>query len=68
MTMYLRKVKKPCTIAARERSDDMQEKQQYKHQGQWRSRGGDALGTRDSPAAFSEDHGEAGCRPAAHGG
>jgi len=48
----------------------MWEKQLCRYQGQWRRRGRrhSRHQRRDSPAAHGEDHGEAGCPPAAHGG
>ena len=56
-------------IVARERSQTMWEQQLCRHPGQWKSRGGGAPGTRaDSPAACGEDHREAGCPSAVHGG
>jgi len=48
----------------------MREKQLCRHQGQWRRRRRRRCSrhqSRDSPAARDEDHGEAGCPPAAHG-
>ena len=48
----------------------MWEKQLCRHQGQWRRRGRRCTRcqSRDSPAAYSQDYGDTGCPPAAHGG
>ena len=48
----------------------MWEKPLCRHQAQWRRRGRrwSRRWSRDSPAVNGEDHGEAGCAPAAHGG
>jgi len=56
---------------SRERSETMWDKQLCRHQGQWRRRGrrcSRCLSRQFSLAACGEDHGEAGCPPAAHGG
>ena len=51
-------------------SENMWEKQLFRHQGHWRSRRRRCSRhrSRGSPAARVEDCGEAGCPPAAHGG
>jgi len=45
-------------------------KELCRYQGQWRRRGKQCSRhrSRDSPAAYDEDHGEAGCPPPDHGG
>jgi len=63
-------LRRKTAIAAGERSENMWEKQLCRQQGQWRRRGRRCSRhqSRDSPAACGEDHGEAGCPHAAHGG
>ena len=66
----LRRGKPTVQQQLRETSETIWEKQLCRHQGQWRRsrRRWSRHQSRHSPAARDEDHGEAGCLPAVHGG